>query len=173
MNLKTINSPANRRARLLSGFGLIDVTVGILLLSIIAAIAIPKYGASLSRFRVEMACKRIAQDLDLCRRHARMVGASATFEITPAKNSYRLLDIRSPLLPTGDHQTLLQAEPYVSHFGAIRAGQSESELQPLTTDLAITFDRFGNTKEVVELVICSGAEAKRVRLSTNGLVTIL
>jgi type II secretory pathway pseudopilin PulG len=62
---------ARRRA-----FSLLDVVLTLAITAVLAAMAVPRYGASITRYRADLAANRIITDLDLLRTRARAQGSS-------------------------------------------------------------------------------------------------
>jgi len=71
-------------------FSLIEVVLVLSLLAVVAAIAIPRYAASLSHYRLDAAARRVAADLALARQRAKTTGTSQPVAFAVAANSYSL-----------------------------------------------------------------------------------
>lgn len=70
-----------------------DLTITVLIMSILAAVALPRYVEAMNRFRVKAAAKRIAADLNLARENANSKGGVANGEwasFYPSSDSYKL-----------------------------------------------------------------------------------
>ncbi|MFN9984425.1 MAG: Tfp pilus assembly protein FimT/FimU, partial [Pirellula sp.] len=66
------------------------MVVTLFVLGIVAAVAIPKYTASLNRYRTQVACQRLVQDIERARRHARFTAQTVTLFVSFNKNFYRI-----------------------------------------------------------------------------------
>ena len=56
------------------GLNLVEIVLVIAILSLLSAIAVPRYGNSIMRYRAESAARRVAQDLALAQAHAANAG---------------------------------------------------------------------------------------------------
>jgi prepilin-type N-terminal cleavage/methylation domain-containing protein len=104
-----VQRPALRRGATSPGFTLIELLLVAALLSIIAAIAAPRYAASLTEYRVDSAARRLQADIAGARVAARAQSASVTIEFGP-------LDYQIPSMPAvdaaGTYKVDLNAGPY-------------------------------------------------------------
>jgi len=71
--------PSNSPRR---GFSLLELVFVLAIITILSAVAVPKYAAALARYRVDAAAKRVKAELLLARRVARMSGASQVVDIS-------------------------------------------------------------------------------------------
>ncbi len=94
------------------GFTFIEMVIVVLIVGIVAAIAAPRYSASLERFRVEAAARKIAADLERARGNARSTGTSRTVEFDVALNQYTLVGVRDLNRPHLDCTTRLSKTGY-------------------------------------------------------------
>ena len=75
------------------GFGLLELVFVLAIITVLSVIAVPKYAASLARYRADAAAKRIKAELTLARRTARTSGTSVTVDMS-------------------EYQTILSESPY-------------------------------------------------------------
>jgi prepilin-type N-terminal cleavage/methylation domain-containing protein len=108
------------------GFTLIELVMVIALIGIMAAIALPRYGTSLSRYRAELAAKRIAADLALVQHRARVAGTSRTAIFHVASSTYRLNAIADFKKPGAEYTVNLTQSPYVANLVAVNFGGDSS-----------------------------------------------
>jgi len=87
----------SREGKWLAGFSLLELIIVMLILGIVSAIAIPKYSASLDRYRAQVVLQRLAQDIELCRRHARFTAQTVSMTISFGNSFYRISPLDSPL----------------------------------------------------------------------------
>ena len=81
------------QAKQSSGFTLVEVAIVMLIMSILAAVAAPRYLEATARFRVDAAAKRIAADLNFVRAEANSKGAGVQPEwvsFYPSSDNYHL-----------------------------------------------------------------------------------
>lgn len=78
------------RLRRRAGFTLVDVTITLLILGIIAAIAAPRFSRSLDAVRADCAARQIAADLNYARHRAMLSSALVPVEFTLSPPSYAM-----------------------------------------------------------------------------------
>ena len=87
------------KPRLRGGYTLVELTIVMLIMGIVAAAAVPRFNDSMDRFRVEAAASRIAADLNLVRARAMTQGSPQGVNFFTSSESYQLAgdpDIDSP-----------------------------------------------------------------------------
>ncbi len=90
MPKKTRRAGSHRTSSLRAGFTLIDLTITILILGIVAAIAVPRFAQSLDLIRVDSAARYIAADLNYARHRAQVSSQNVPINFTPAPAGYTL-----------------------------------------------------------------------------------
>ncbi len=75
-------------------FTLIELLIVLAIMGIGAAIAIPRYGASIARFRAESAARRVEADLKYARAAAKAASASRTVAFNLGAASYAIGGVR-------------------------------------------------------------------------------
>ncbi len=75
-----------------SAYTMVEVVIVMLVMSILAAVAAPRYSSSTASFRVEAAARRIVADLNYVRLRAKMKGNASDGQISffPNLETYRL-----------------------------------------------------------------------------------
>jgi prepilin-type N-terminal cleavage/methylation domain-containing protein len=127
-------------------FTLVELAIVLLVMGILVAVIVPKVSSSLCHESVDAAAKKIAADLELSRRAAKLTGASLSVQFDVANNRYTLLNVKdinhpviqqvTQLLNTGYATTLVSAafngtsQLTFDLYGQPFAG---SPLTPLTT----------------------------------------
>lgn len=115
------------------GFTLIDLILSLAVIVIVAAIATPRYYASLSRYRADAAARRVAADIALTQRTARSTSSSKTISFDSVNNRYQISTL-TKLDNSGDPYIVsLQDPPYQAQLGLIDLGG----------DWQVIFDGFG------------------------------
>jgi prepilin-type N-terminal cleavage/methylation domain-containing protein len=153
--------PRPRPAR---AFTLTEVTLVAVIISIISAIAIPRFGASLARYRAERASCRLKADLLLARDKAIHQGRAFTVSfITGTASSYTLIGLRDPDRSTADTTVILSREPYLTTLGSLSVGP----------DTSIIFDGFGIPDSAGSMVLSVGSATRTLTIDgQSGEVTL-
>jgi prepilin-type N-terminal cleavage/methylation domain-containing protein len=153
MATRNASSPALGRP----AFSLLELVLVIALLAMLAAVAVPRYAGSLSRYRADLAAKRIAADLGMTRNNAFASGTHRTATFTTATNSYVLVGIRGLDQATTDNLVSVSANPYFAQlFSADFAGGS-----------SVIFDAYGVPDHGGSVVVRSGSFQKTVTVDAG------
>ncbi len=153
-----------------SGVTLVEVTISVMIMGILAAVAWPIYSNSLLRYRVDVTVQRIGQDIVQTQRIARQTNSSRTIAFALTDHSYTISGINSLDRASQPYKVLLSQPPY------------RAELQSLvtaavpTTQLAsvsIVFDRFGMPDQGISVTVKAGTFQKRIDVApTSARVTV-
>jgi type IV fimbrial biogenesis protein FimT len=158
----------NRGSR--GGVSLLELTVTVLILGIVAAIASPTYSSSLQKYRTEVTSQRIVQDIEQTRRVARQTNSSRTITFSTTSQSYTIAGLDSLDRVGQFYEIPLSGAPYHSRllFLATSAQPSVSR-----SSVAIVFDRFGMPNQGVRLRVGSGAVEKQINVAPlSGRVSV-
>ncbi|HMQ15099.1 MAG TPA: prepilin-type N-terminal cleavage/methylation domain-containing protein [Phycisphaerae bacterium] len=134
------------------GFTLVELVVVVIIISMVAAIAIPRLGGAMVRRRIEAAAQRVGADLDLARRQARLASQSRTVKFDAVQHRYTIEGISDPDRPGEAYVVDLTAEPYRARVLFVRFG----------LDNELVFDGFGNPDEESDVVLHIGNVTRRV-----------
>lgn len=103
---------ARNRVKAGRGFSLLELVLVLGILTVLAAIGIPRYGASAARYRADLIARRLVADLRLARGHAQATSASQSVEFDVDLNQYTLPNL-DPLDPhQADYTVKPAAQPY-------------------------------------------------------------
>lgn len=81
---------ARRKRKRRNAFTLLDLTITILILGIVAAMALPKFAQSLDQIRVDSAARFIAADLNYARHRAQISSQNVPINFTMSPAGYSL-----------------------------------------------------------------------------------
>ncbi len=111
----------NRRSetRVLRAFSLIELTMVLAIMGIVAAMAVPRYAAFLAKSHLSAAITRIRTDLELLRRTAKHTGASQTVTFNPASDSYAVTGWNSMDHKSVAHVVILSQDPYMAQIVSV------------------------------------------------------
>jgi prepilin-type N-terminal cleavage/methylation domain-containing protein len=154
MRLDRVSIPSHRRRP--RGFTLIEITVVIVLIAIVSAIAIPRYANSINRYRVDMAAKRVAADFALARNAARASGNGQAINFGTPANGYTLPGVPALDGRTGDYSVKLTDQPYQVSLGSASFGASAIT--------SVQFTRYGYPTAAGSVVVTSGGYSKTIYL---------
>lgn len=99
----------NRPSR---GMTLIELTMVVLIIGILAMVAAPRHRGSLAHFRVEAAASRIVADLEWARQTARTSGVNQTVIFDQGANTYSMATTPDPDHPTTNLSVDLSTSGY-------------------------------------------------------------
>ena len=146
------------------GFSLLELTCCILFLGIIAAIATPNYIASLDRYRVEMAVKRMSNDLQLTQCSARQTNSTKSIMFTLSDSAYTMVGITSLDRPSASYSLKLTDSPYqVRMVGLVDSTKPNQS----PTSVTVTFNRFGLPDRGVTITVGSGSRTQLVQVAAD------
>lgn len=103
-NLKTM--------RRCAGFTMIELAATLVIMSVLVALAVPRYANSLNHYRVDSAARRIAADLALTQNRARMLSDSQSIVFSTSLNRYHIPGYADPDKPTATYTVRLAEAPY-------------------------------------------------------------
>ncbi len=109
-----------------SGFSHVEVLLVVLIISILGAIAFPRYVRSISRYRALGAARRVAADLGYARDAARNRSAQRTVVFDRAAASYRIDDEKDLDRRAAAWIVRLTDEPYSSRLTSVELGGDET-----------------------------------------------
>ena len=145
------------------GFSLLEVVLVLLIIGIMASITVPRVAKVLAVQRVEAAAHRIAADLALAQRQARIASTAKKIGFDVAGDSYALSGVRHLSRAGATYTVKLTDEPYgVKLVSANFDGDTE-----------LTFDGYGVPDSGGSAVVACSAESYRITVAAQtGAVTV-
>jgi prepilin-type N-terminal cleavage/methylation domain-containing protein len=139
------------------GFSLLELVLVLGIITILAAIAQPRYGAATSRYRADLAARRIVQDLALAQATAKAKGAAQTVRIRQGADQVVLFDTAAldRHLPT--YCTYLSDSPY----------KADITSSVFNGDNYIIFDGWGLPDSGGIAVLSVGSETRTITIDPD------
>ncbi|MGE3181489.1 MAG: GspH/FimT family pseudopilin [Phycisphaerae bacterium] len=136
-----------------SAFTLTEMIVTLAIVSVLSAIALPRFGSSLTNIRLDNAARRIARDVEFAQRNARAQSKTITMTFSPASDAYGIAGIPSLESPNRNYRVVLPRE----YDGVQLQAANFGGLQTLTFDGygvpqsggSVTLTLAGSTRSVV------------------------
>lgn len=141
------------------GFSLIEIMTVVVILAIIGAIAVPRYGRAATRYRVEAAAERLRADLELARESAKRQSRSVAVTFASGANSgyvitgVRDLDGRA----ANTYRVELWRAPYEVRIESV-SGLASGNL---------VFDGFGVSDSAPVVTLAAGAWTRSVAVESG------
>ena len=150
--------------RIRRAFSIIETLMVVFILGVISTIAVPRYSNFVAQNRAESAARRIAADIALARRNARLTSTSQTIQFDASTNSYVVSGMSSLDNPAGFYTVLLTDEPYSASIASISLDDNSG---------TITFDGYGVPSTGGSVVITVGVYGRTIQIdAATGRTTI-
>jgi prepilin-type N-terminal cleavage/methylation domain-containing protein len=140
-------------------FTLVETTIVLLILSILAAVAMPGYSLALARYRVAVTEQRILADLSLAQAVAKTSSAGQSVLFNVSSNNYQLTNYAGPLGGTAQstYTVSLATDPYDA---TLVSASFNSTAQ-------LSYDRFGQPSAGGTIVVQVGSYQKTITISSS------
>lgn len=143
------------------GFSLLELVIVLAIMTILASMAIPRFGNAAVRQRADAAARRVVGDLEFARKRAGQTSASQKVVFEVGGNRYRLPGFRDPDRPASDYEVRLGEEPYNAAISSVDfAGTAEIEFDGFGLPIGL-----GNTAG--EVILRVGTEARTIRVDPD------
>lgn len=148
------------------GFTLIDLTLTMFIIGLFAAIAMPRYGELVTRFRLQAAADRVAADLQFARHQAKLQGSSQSVVFDTAANRYELTGLKDLDHPENPYAVGFSQDGSTTTLTSVSFGASGA-------DALIVFDIYGRPDFGGSLVIEADGHQRTISVDgTTGAVEI-
>jgi len=133
------------------------------IMTVLAALAAPRYGRASGRYRADLAARRVAADLRLVQACAKAASASRTVTFIPETEQYRLWNIPASDGKPGDYTVVLSDEPYRAELTGVN----------FNGGLQVVFNGWGLPDHGGTVVVSAGSEQRTILVDgTSGMVSI-
>ena len=154
-----------RRRR--AAFTLVELVMVLVILSLLAGIAVPRYAASLNNYGASTAARRIVADLAYAQSLARTSGSTKTVSFDQANKQYQIVGLTDPDKPSQTYTVSLAAAPYGGSLAAV------SLMSGATAVTQVTFDKYGFPNAGGTITVQVGTVQTTVTLNTtSGKATV-
>jgi prepilin-type N-terminal cleavage/methylation domain-containing protein len=136
-----------------SGVSLIEMVIVIALISILSAVALPRWSASLQLQRVNQAASRIVADLSRAQDAAYNTGTSKLITFTVGSSQYQVNGVTALDRPSGPYLVTLSADPYQCTLVSVWGQQGTQ---------TITFNGYGLPDKGGNIVVAAGGLQKTI-----------
>lgn len=140
-----------------AGLTLVDVTVTMLVLGIMASSSIPAFSSFLLQARADSAAKRIRADLELARQTAIAESSTTTVSFSPMTGSYSVTGVDHPDHPGQAYAVDLNTYPYNSTMPVVSFGVGST----------VQFNRYGTPDFGGNLQVQSGSATQTVTVDPD------
>lgn len=142
-----IIGPINRaNVRPRRGFTLIDLTLTLFIIGLFAAIALPRYGQLVTKFRADAVADQMAADLNFARQQAKLKGTTQAVQFDAAANQYELIGLSDIDHPESPYLIGLSGSDAAADLVSVSFGSSG-------TDTSVVFDMYGRPDSGGSVVI--------------------
>jgi len=153
-----IKTSAHRQGRGAMGpcraFTVIELIFVLIIISITAMLAVPRYANFLAEQRATATANRIAIDLAMAQRRAKFSSAAQTVSYDSLNHTYTIVGMQDPNHPTNPYVITLTGEPYLAEVVSVDFGG----------DAIVVFDGYGVPDTSGSVVIRSGSQQKMIQL---------
>jgi type IV fimbrial biogenesis protein FimT len=144
-------------------FTLVELTVVVLVMGIMASIAAPRYMRALASSRVQSAARRVAADIRLAREYAMKNSIAETVTFTVGTDSYAFGTMPDVNRPELTYSVSLPASPYPADIASANF-EGFSQFQ---------FDMYGRASRAGSVVLQASSEQRTVQVDKVGNISIL
>lgn len=146
-----------------TSYSLIEVTMVVAIIGVLATLAIPRYDGAVDRQRADAAARRLVADLRYARDHARHISGSQDIQFPVASNTYVLTGVADPDRVSQIYTVNLSREPYF--VDTISADVIDGD--------TLTFNGYGLPDSGAVFTIAVGAEFRCVAVDqTTGQISM-
>lgn len=144
------------------GFTLVELVCVIAIVAVVSAIALPHWSAATLDQQMNLALRRISNDIALAQSRANYSSTAVTLSFSPSTSSYQIVGMPDPDRPTQTYTVNLSAAPYYLTITSASFGGSTN----------LGFDGYGTPLAGGTIVVSQGSTSHTITVdATSGRVT--
>jgi type II secretory pathway pseudopilin PulG len=169
----------------LRAFSLLELTFAIAIMVVLAAVAMPRFGAAQGRWRADAAARRVAADLALAQSRARTTCSSVTLSFISGTNQYQIIGMSDPDRPNATYTVDLASDPYGAAVTSVVFGgggtntpggnlSQGAAADPSGTQSvnSVSFNAWGIASSAGTISIRAGAVTRTISVDAGGAVGV-
>lgn len=141
---------------------IVEVVVVLVVISILSAIAVPRFAGFSANQRLEAAANRVRADLALAQRLARYSSSSQTVRFYITTNRYSLINLPSPDHAAGSYAVPLGEDPYRVQVSSANFGG----------DTILVFNGYGEPDSDGSVTLRTGNRTRTIYLQSGSGLTV-
>lgn len=146
------------------GFTMIELTIVLLIMATMAAVAVPRWTSSLQKLRVSNAAKRIVADLARVQSAAYNSSAAKTITFTVSSSKYSVVGVQSLNNSAGPYVVTLSADPFQCRLDSVWG---------LTGIQSMTYNGYGVPNRGGNIIVSAGSYKKTIVVdATSGTAVV-
>jgi prepilin-type N-terminal cleavage/methylation domain-containing protein len=156
-------APRFRGEKRWRGFSLLEIVLVLAIIVTLAAIAAPRYAASLVRYQADLAARRIRADIEQAQLSAKAASTSISIEFFVGDNKYEIPGLSALNGFSGSYIVELSARPYAAALVSAEFGG----------DAELIFNGWGMPDSSGTVILTVGSEQRTVTVdSETGKATV-
>lgn len=169
MNTTVVTAdPSPRRA----GMSLIEVTVVVVLMGIVAAVAQPRFSSALSAYRLDAAAERVRADMEYARTLSRVQSRTTTVRLTTGDatgGGFYLFD----QVPAPDQSTEAFKADDENTWYRVDLTQEPYGVELRSAPETVVFDMYGSATEAAVVQVALGDASRTISITASSIEVLV